>query len=322
MAEKAAQRETWLVAAWPGMGNVGVGAGAYLVNKLAARLIHEIPPGGVFDLVNIDVKDGLARPGRLPRSMFFHWTNPQGQRDLLIFVGEAQPPIRGYDYCLRLLDVAKEHNVTRLVTFAAMATQLHPTDQPRVFGVGTDDQTIRSLKALEVSLLKEGQITGLNGVLLAAGAERRISGMCLLGELPFFAAGVPNPRASQAVLEVFSTMADISIDFTELRAQAKAVEQALLQLLEKMQEAARQQGQPEELISQGDEETPAEPEPANPPAEKAPALEPAARRRIESLFAAAQKDRGKAVHLKAELDRLGVFSQFEDRFLDLFKKAE
>jgi len=33
------------------------------------------------------------------------------------------------------------------------------------------------------------------------------------------------------------------------------------------------------------------------------------------------KDRSKALELRQELDRLSVFKDYEDRFLDLFKKA-
>ncbi len=32
------------------------------------------------------------------------------------------------------------------------------------------------------------------------------------------------------------------------------------------------------------------------------------------------KDRTKAYELKRELDRLGLYREYEDRFLDLFKK--
>jgi len=40
---------------------------------------------------------------------------------------------------------------------------------------------------------------------------------------------------------------------------------------------------------------------------------------IETLFEAAQKDRSRAHELKQELDRLDLFREYEDRFLDLFK---
>ena len=45
-------------------------------------------------------------------------------------------------------------------------------------------------------------------------------------------------------------------------------------------------------------------------------------RRVEQLFRQAQKDRAKAYELKHELDRLGVYRTYEDRFLDLFKKPD
>src|SRR5262245_48727684 len=137
MADTANQRELWLVAAWPGLGNVGVGAAAYLINKLNARLSHELPARDVFDLGHIDVADGLARAGRLPRSMFFEWRDPKAPRDLLIFIGEAQPPAQGYTFCHRIVDYAASRAVSRVFTFAAMATQLHPSNTPRVFGVAT-----------------------------------------------------------------------------------------------------------------------------------------------------------------------------------------
>ena len=44
-------------------------------------------------------------------------------------------------------------------------------------------------------------------------------------------------------------------------------------------------------------------------------------KRIEELFDVAKRDRSKAFELKRELDRLELFKEYEDRFLDLFKKA-
>lgn len=328
MAELQQLRDPWLVAAWPGMGNVAVGAAGYLVVKLGARLVNEISAHDLFEIPHVDVKHGLARPGRLPRNMFFEWRNPApaAAHDLIIFIGEAQPPLGGYSLCHKILDYAKQRGAERLFTFAAMASQLHPSDEPRVFGVATEQPILNQLKSLEVEILKEGQISGLNGVLLAAGSERGVSGACLMGELPYFAAGVPNPKASQAALEVFTTMAGIELDYAELKEQAEAVEKALLQLMQKLEEAARNHGEGEEGFTVPEfaqPEVEEGPEPAVKPTEpEKPPIDYATRRRIDTLFHAAQQDRSKAFQLKKELDRLGVFSQYEDRFLDLFRKAE
>lgn len=322
MDETKPLRDPSLVAVWPGMGNVAIGAGAYLIAKLNASLVAEIPSEGVFDLTSIDVKEGLAKASRVPRSMFFEWRNPAERgRDVLIFVGEAQPPANGYVFCHRLIEYAQQRGVKRLFTFAAMATQLHPTSQPRVFGAATDAGGIDELRRHEVLPLKGGQISGMNGILLAAGAEQNIRGVCLLGELPFFAVGVPNPKASQAVLEAFASIADIEIDFADLRPQIESVEQSLLQMLEKMQAAAREQGQELNVDeARVDEHAQERVEGESHPA--ASALDAGALRRIEELFAAAEKDRANAMRLKQELDRLNVFKEYEDRFLDLFTKTD
>jgi hypothetical protein len=49
-------------------------------------------------------------------------------------------------------------------------------------------------------------------------------------------------------------------------------------------------------------------------------LAPTEERRLEDLFEQAARDRSRAFELKQELDRLGVFKDYEDLFLDLFKK--
>ncbi|MBM3995277.1 MAG: hypothetical protein FJ303_14160 [Planctomycetes bacterium] len=51
-------------------------------------------------------------------------------------------------------------------------------------------------------------------------------------------------------------------------------------------------------------------------------LSAADEKRIEELFEKSKQDRSKTFELKQELDRLNVFKDYEDRFLDLFKKAE
>ncbi|HWB20690.1 MAG TPA: PAC2 family protein, partial [Phycisphaerales bacterium] len=189
--ESGKKKETWLVAAWPGMGNVGVIATGYMVVKLEAGLTLELPVQDLFESPHVEVSDGLARPGQLPRCMFFEWKNPNPEgKDLLLFIGEAQPASGGYSLCRRVMEHAMSKGVSRVFTFAAMASQMHPTADARAFGVTSDPQLLAGLRASGVTMLKDGQISGLNGVLLSAALEKNIGGICLMGELPFYAAGV------------------------------------------------------------------------------------------------------------------------------------
>ncbi len=310
----------WLVAVWPGMGGVAQIAGGHLVRQLGAQPIAELDPGPFFEIQSISIKRGVVQPNALPRSTFYYWRDPKEQRDIIVLLGDRQPTTDGYRYCQAVLEAAGKFGVERVFTFAAMATPILPAQPPRVFGVCTREEMLEELRRDGVTLLDEGEISGLNGVFIAAAAARDLPGACLLGEFPFFAATAPNPKASAAVLRVFSELADIALDLSEIDADARKVERGLTQHLEGLQRAAQlaaQASRPQSAEPPPDEY----PSPDEPEAAPRRRLSPEISERIEQLFAAARDDRTKAIELKAELDRFELFKQFEDRFLDLFKQA-
>lgn len=308
-------RRPWLVAVWPGMGQVALTAGYYLMSRLRMHESDPIPVRDLFDVEHVDVKGGLVRMGRLPRSRLFLWRDPDGRRDGAVFIGEAQPPLGKHAFCARLLDAAGRLGVETVFTFAAMATSMHPSAPCRVLGVATHPEGLPELRRHGVEPMPDGRITGLNGVFLAAAAERGMRGIGLLGEIPAFAAQLPFPKASAAVLAVFSRMAGFALDLRELEEYGRTMEEQLVQIVRRMQEALGQgpSGSEEEAEAAGarTEASPAE-----------PAAGQADRRRIEELFRQAARDRSKTFELKRELDRLGLFKEYEDRFLDLFRKPE
>lgn len=308
-------KDPWLLAAWPGMGGVAVIAAAHLIRALDMREAHELPAEEFFEVRQVDVRAGLASAGQLPRTVFFEWRNPGSGRDLLVLLSEAQPESGTARMCRAIMGYAKERGVTRVATLASLATQLDPHEAPGLHAVAMSQDVLDELHRLEVEPLEEGQIAGLNGVLLAGSAGAGIEAQCVMAEIPYFAAGAPNPKAARAALDVFCAQAGIEVDTTELKEQGEQVDAQLAALLEKMKEAARQAPEdegPEFGI----------PKPAEDEATPTPGLSFAARERIERLFEEARKDRATAFRLKEELDRLGVFEQYEDRFLDLFRKGE
>jgi len=310
MADTLRLNNPWLVAVWPGMGHVALNAGYYLLAKLGMDVVAELEAGDLFDIDHVDVKAGVIQPGRRPRNRFFVWNDPKEERDLVVFLGEAQPPLGKYPFCRQLIGYAKDYGIERVMTFAAMATQMHPRDRSRVFGAATDVETLEELKRLELDILGEGQIGGLNGVLLGAAAEAGLPGACLLGEMPHVFTQFPFPKASLAILEAFSTMSGVELDLTELSEQANVMEDQLGELFSRVeQRIGEQQDEGEEDEEGYRVDTPDE--------EQASAAD---RERIERLFEQSSRDRSKAFELKQLLDRLGVFKDYEDRFLDLFKK--
>lgn len=299
----------WLVAAWPGMGNVALNAVVYLLAKMDMQLAAEFDGTEFFDVQQVEVRKGIIQPGRHAKNRFFLWKDPRQKRDIVVLLGEAQPSTGTYAFCRQLIAYARSLGVERVITFAAMATPMHPQHGSRVFGAATDETGLGELKRLELEILDDGQIGGLNGVLLGAAAECGLAGACLLGEMPHVLTRLPFPKASLAILQAFTTMTGVEVDFTELRNQVEVMDQQLGALLSRVEQAYGG-------------ETPGEDEEFRPEPVEEQRLGPAEDRRIESLFEQAATDRSKAFELKQELDRLGVFKEYEDRFLDLFKKTD
>lgn len=306
MTETPQLNNPWLIAAWPGMGHVALNAGYYLMAKLGMNLLAEFVPHELFEVDHVQVEKGLIRAGRLPRSRLFYWQDPEGQRDLVLFIGEAQPAIGKYAFCHRLMERVIELGVQRVFTFAAMGTSMELKDDARVFGAATDAEGVDELRNLNLNLFDDGTIGGLNGVLAGVAAEHGIRGACLLGEMPGALPLLPFPKASLTVLEVFTAIAGITVDLDELREQGRLVEQRIDELIERIGEEPEdpdgREAEPDDDLESSESKLGIKDE-----------------QRIEELFDHAEHDRSKAYELKAELDRLGIFNRYEDRFLDLFK---
>ncbi|NQX01976.1 PAC2 family protein [bacterium] len=310
MGKEQYLNDPWLVAAWPGMGAVAISADYYLMAKLGMHLLAEFPAREFFDLERVEVKDGLILTGRLPRSRLFLWHDPQKRHDLIVFIGEAQPPTKGGAFCSQLIGHAERLGVKRVFTFAAMATQMRPDHESRVFGAAIDRESLADFKRLKLQIVEEGYISGLNGVLLGVAADRGMTGGCLLGEIPSVFSQFPFPKASLAVLKSFTALAGITLDFNELQTQSAQVAQGLTQFLYHLENPG---DHPEPPIGAPDLT-----EPENP----ARNLAARDKQRVEELFVNAARDRSLAYALKQELDRLKVFHDYEDRFLDLFKEPD
>jgi proteasome assembly chaperone (PAC2) family protein len=309
VSEEQPLHHPWLVAAWPGMGHVALNAAYFLLAKLQMYLVAEFTPRELFEVEHVEVKNGKISMGGLPRSRFFLWKDPQKVRDVVVFIGDAQPTAGRYAFCQKMIEFAKSMGVERVFTFAAMATGMRPEHQSRTFGAATDDEGVAELKRLELEILDDGHIGGLNGVLVGVAAEQGLRGTCLLGEMPSVFAHLPFPKAARGVLDAFCTIAGgLSIDFTELDEQARMVEEKLREILGEVEASIREgssvaEGYMPELV---EEEV----------------MTDRDRKEIETLFQQARDDRSKAFLLKHELDRLGVFKEYEDRFLDLFRRGD
>jgi uncharacterized protein len=323
LANKPKLHNPVLLCAWPGMGEVAFKAALYAIEKLKAAEFAQIDPEEFFYLTGSQIKDGLINAPELPYSKFYYYKNnakpaagtgsrKHAARDIVIFVSNAQPDLqRAGPYCQRILEVAKALKVKTIVSMAAMPQPVEHTQQPTVWYACTNAALKNQLQQYSVTTLLDGQISGMNGLFLSVAKKEGFEGFCLLGEIPLYTIQIENPKASYAVLDVFCRIFNVSLELKGLLEQAHAMEDEINKLLDYLKI-----GTPAGPIGEDDIEK------IKKSLNQLTKLPGSVQDKIDKLFGLAKKDISKAGELKNELDRWNVYKEYEDRFLDLFKKTK
>ena len=314
----------YFIAAWPGMGEVAFKAVEFLVKKLNAQEFAYIKSKDFFYPTGSNVQEGMLHLPNLPYGKFYFWNNPLGKgglstekttvnkKDLIIFLSNAQPDLeRSNDYSRRILATISNFDINMAVCFAAMPLPIDHTQEPGVWGCATDNKLKDLLINQGVKIMSEGQISGMNGLFLGMAKKYKINGICLLGEIPIYTIQIENPKAVYALLNKLNAILNMSLDIKELRKQADFVEGQINQLVDYLKLGSHQ---PPPI---GDEEI----EKIRNSLSQFSKLPDSVRQKIEVLFEKAKTDISKANQLKHELDRWNVYKEYEDKFLDLFKRA-
>jgi len=205
-----------MLAAWPGISNVANIVASYLLRKLEFRQLGELNAPYFFDPIGVMAKDSFVEAPNFPQSRFYYLKNTSGPNDLIVFIGDAQPASKSYELANCVLDFGLKFEVRRVHTCAAALTRIHHTEQPRVWGVATNEEVAQDLARHNLTQKGDLQIAGLNGLLLGVAKERDISGLCLLGEVPTYTTKMQNPIAALAIVEVLTRLLGINPDLNEL----------------------------------------------------------------------------------------------------------
>jgi len=300
-----------LIAGWPGMGSVGVGAVNYLRRSLEGEACAHVDLRSYFSPDMVVVEDGLARFPDVPSHVFYHVPG----LDLILFESEAQVPGEGGTSMMNeVLDFAQELKISAIYTAAALAVPMSHTDDVQVVGVSNTEGMRDTLNHYDVDLLEQGHVSGLNGLLLGFAALRDIPASCLLATMPHHVIQMPNPRASREIVRVLQGILDVEVDLSELDEAVDQMGKVLSEIEEKIRSTFSSMQEPEsdelsELQMVDEEQVPQY-----------------VMEKIERLFVMVSQAgsvgqaRETAAELKLELDKWSLYAYYEDRFLNLFRE--
>ena len=312
-------KKPYMIVAWPGMGEVAFKAASYLVEQLKAEEFAQIPAENFFYLTGSTIQDGVMGLPQLPESKFYFWKNPSkdaARHDLIIFLSNTQPDLaKAEEYSQRIIQVAQAHTTEMVIGFASMPQAIEYAQDPTVWFSATTAELKNEMKKFNFNLLAEGQISGMNGLFLGIAKREGLKGICLLGEIPLYTIQIENPKASRAVLEALAKILNIRIDFRNLIEQAQVMETEINKLLEYLKAGSQGHTGPGPI---GEDEI----ERIKKTLSQLTKLPVSVKDRIEKLFEQAKSDIAKANELKVELDKWNAYKEYEDRFLDLFRKPK
>jgi hypothetical protein len=207
----------------PGVGNVGKLAAEHLIDEIDAVKFADIyskhfPPQV---LVN---EDGTVR--LVNNELFYKRAEKKEQSDLIIVVGDYQglTPEGQYELADVMLGIAKDYGTKMIYTLGGYAVG-KLTEKPKVYGAATRTELVEDMKKIGITFSKtdpSGGIVGASGLLLGLGKLQGMDAVCLMGETSGY---FVDPKSAEAVLRVLTKALSIEIDFAELEAKAKQIDQ-------------------------------------------------------------------------------------------------
>lgn len=302
------------IAAWAGLGQVALKTVSYLKDALKAELFAEFDDENFFDQPEISIEKGLIELLPVPRGRFYFWKNSAQGSDLIIFISDQQPSLeKSMPYADEILNFVKQLGVKTIVTCAAILTVADIISVPKVFVAATHKNLLSPWDEFKVKPMDAGQVSGLNGFLLAVAKSKRLKGVCLLCEIPFYTSHMENPGASLEILKVMEQYLNIKISFEELNMAAAIIREEIKKMLEYFKQTSDGEDSPNPISNEDIEQF-------RNILSTQHIIPDSAKRQIEDLFSEAQEDPERVFDLKKKLDEWHVYPDYEDRFLSLFKE--
>ncbi len=300
-----------LLAVWPGFGNVGLVAGDYIRRKLDSKQLGAIDLNQLSVPQSSVVENGRIVPVKIPESTLHYTVSP----DLIIYQSGAQLNETKQMLVLQtLIDIAKNYGVKQIVTVCAVPVPMSHGQPNQLFYAANSEELSGKLEKMGVKPLSAGEIAGPAGVLPALAKETGIEAACLMVTMPAYAGGTTYPKAAIPLVSCLAQMEQFRIDLTEIRRLSESLDEQFREIENRINEKIadivpnttfEQEYQYEQVLEQPDKKD-------------EDGLDPLVQAKLDGLFEQVKKERSKASELKKELDRLGLFKKYENRFLDLF----
>ncbi len=150
--------------------------------------------------------------------------------DIVVVTSEITPkPELCYDLTMRLLEVLGDLGVKRIIALEGVAQY----DGTGIIVCGTNKETVEASKGDDVTVLNDGLVRGITGILLYEGRENNVDILALLCPA---SPNMPDPRASATIIGPLTRIVPgLGVDVGPLIKEAEEMESKIHQEIQNEQ---------------------------------------------------------------------------------------
>lgn len=216
---------------WNDAGDAASFAASHLARVWSAKKVASIDPEEFYDFQavrpQVELVDGVTRKITWPSNEFSAATHPSSEHDVLLLMG-TEPNVRWKTFCGVVVDVARRHDVSLVLTFGALLADVPHSRPVHITGTAVDPALIERLNLYRSRY--EGP-TGIVGVLHDAFAQAGIPSASLWAAVPHYLAVTPNPKAALALVEKATELVGIPADVGDLTRATAAYEERVTEMV-------------------------------------------------------------------------------------------
>jgi len=210
---------------WVDAGSGGTGGVRHLITNLKTRKLAEMDPEEFYSFTDtrplVSIVGAGERAIHWPRGEF-HGANLEHTDDLVLFVA-PEPNLKWRTFATVMLDGLQHFGVQSVVCIGSIFGAVPHRGEVRMTGWANDDRLREGLAKHNVMFTNyEGQ-TGYVTVLLAEAEARGLPAVAVYGFAPNYIQGVPNPRVSHALLQIFSGLTGVPLQLNDLDRAGRAL---------------------------------------------------------------------------------------------------
>jgi proteasome assembly chaperone (PAC2) family protein len=217
-------------AGWNDAAESATTAARVLVEKWSAERFADIDPEDFYDFTStrpvVSVGPDYQRSLTWPSNSFFYHIDPALERDVVVLVG-TEPQLKWRTFTNEIMDLARQCEVSMVVTLGAMLADVPHTRQVPLIGFATEPQLLERLRALNVGPTRYQGPTGIPGVIHDACREAGLPAVSLWASVPHYLGISQNPKVAQALLQALDGLFGLSVDLEDIERAVQRFEQQI-----------------------------------------------------------------------------------------------